>query len=169
MFEITLSRRETMSQDIVSSAKTMFPNIVDIIHYLSPSRKSRLLGTHVADEILNHQSSIRDKGGPRSAPCGRFAARASPSGNPIASRRANPVAAIVHKSQLPQLFTNRKYQSVGETTTWESRHLGGVSGITGRAVAPRPPPGPPCSALIAQGQDGPPFSDWERERRGSPG
>ena len=32
-----------MFQDIVSSAKTMFPNIVGIIHYLSLSRKSRLL------------------------------------------------------------------------------------------------------------------------------
>jgi hypothetical protein len=41
MFEITLSRQETMFQDIVLPAKTMFSNIVGIIHYLSPSRKSR--------------------------------------------------------------------------------------------------------------------------------
>ena len=34
-------------------------------------------------------------GGSRSASCDRFAARASPSGNPIASRRANPVATAV--------------------------------------------------------------------------
>ena len=32
-----------MFQDIVLPAKTMFPNIVGIIHYLAPPRKSRLL------------------------------------------------------------------------------------------------------------------------------
>jgi hypothetical protein len=43
MFAITLSSRETMFQDIVLPTKTMFPNIIGIIHYLSLSRKSRLL------------------------------------------------------------------------------------------------------------------------------
>ena len=74
----------------------------------------------------------------------------------------------------------------GEPPSWrrsmESRHLGDVSRRIGGARRPAEPRTAverrlpdlfvrsrlPCSALFAQGPDGPPFSDWERERRGSP-